>query len=247
MTSSPHVTIDFDPSSVKKHVAQGYNIVAVDVLRATSTIVVALAQGAKEVIPCAEIEEAKLYQKSENALLIGERNAEIVPGFDFTNSPVDLSQEDLTGKIIAITTSTGTKVIVEGIGANNILIGSTLNARSVAEKMQQIKGNWAVIGAGTRGEFRLEDQVGCALIAHYYSQLEDIKIDPNTQNIINTYTQNVEMHIRNSPSTKKLIQIGRKSDVDFVISALNKYEIVPIVQIKKQGKSERLSITRSVI
>lgn len=239
----PTVAIDFDPKSVKEYVKLKYNIVVVDVLRATSTIIVILAQGTEEIIPCAEIEEAKSYKKNENTLLVGERHSEIIPGFDFTNSPSDLSKENLTGKLIAITTSTGTRVISESIGARNILIGSTLNAKAVAHKMSTIKGKWVVIGAGTRGDFRPEDKVGCAIIADYYCRLTNAIMDYPTKDIVNTFTKNVSKHIRTSLSSQKLIAIGRKYDVDFVINKLNKYHIVPTVRIKNIGRLERLSIS----
>lgn len=110
MASKSRIIIDFDPSSAKKYVTNKYNIVVVDVLRATSTIIVALSQGARKIIPCVEIEEAEYYQKSAQAVLVGERKAEKVPGFDYTNSPFELSKVNLIDKIIAITTSTGTSL-----------------------------------------------------------------------------------------------------------------------------------------
>ena len=243
MRGIPTITIDFDPKSVKEYVKLQYNIVVVDVLRATSTIIVILAQGAEEIIPCAEIEEAKNYNKNENAILVGERYGEIIPGFNFTNSPSDLSNENLTGKLLAITTSTGTRVISESLGAKNILIGSTLNAKAVASKMNSIKGEWVIIGAGTRGDFRPEDKVGCAIIANYYCKITNSIMDSSTKDAINAFTKIVRKHIQTSLSSQELIAIGRKDDVDFVINRFNKYHIVPIVGTKKREGSERLSIS----
>ena len=171
------ILIDFDPNSAKQYVEKGYNIVVVDVLRATSTIIVALVKGAKEVIPCAEVEEARKFRYSHDAVLVGERHAQIIEGFNFTNSPYDLNTENLHQKTVAITTSTGTKLLSECSGAKHILISSTLNAKSVAKEMKKIGGKWAVIGAGSHGEFRPEDQVGCALVVQYCSDISDIYPD----------------------------------------------------------------------
>lgn len=96
--------------------------------------------------------------------------------------------------------------------------------------MHKLGGNWAVLGAGTRGEFRPEDQVGCALIAKYYIRLSDCNVNTTTKKIIEAFTENVETHVRMSPSAQKLVKIGRKNDVDFVINKLNKYSIVPIAR-----------------
>lgn len=230
MTIKSKIVIDFDPSSAKKYAINKYGIVVVDVLRASSTIIIILSQGAKEVIPCVEIEETEYYRKSLDAVLVGERKGTKISGFDYTNSPFDLSKVNLESKIIAITTSTGTRLINESIGAKNILIGSTLNASEIARRMHKLGGNWAVLGAGTRGEFRPEDQVGCALIVKYFMRLSNCIVNSQTRNIVNTYSDNIETHIRMSSSSQKLIEIGQRNDVDFVINSLNKYTIVPVAR-----------------
>jgi 2-phosphosulfolactate phosphatase len=243
MSTKPFILIDFEPEIAPKYVKQGYSIVAVDVLRATSTIIVALAQGAKEVIPSASVEETKDYKKFCNALTVGERQGEKLPDFDFTNSPYDLSKKNLHNQVIAITSTTGTPLIAKSVGAENILIGSTINAYSVAKRMQELSGKWAVIGAGNPEEF-LEDQVGCAMIAKKYTQLTPCSTDSKSLKIIDTYATNIKKHILNSPGTSRLLQIGRKKDIDFVIAATNKYNIVPFVKKKKYGNKIRLSISK---
>ncbi len=243
MQNNIYVTIDFDPGRAKKYVHQSFHIVVVDVLRATSTIIVALSKKAKEVIPCAEIEEARSYKLSHNALLVGERKAEKIQGFDFTNSPFDLAKEDLSNRVIAMTTSTGTRLISECLGAPRILIGSTINAKAVAQKMAENKTKWAVIGAGSHGEFRAEDQVGCALIAKHYSDLTGVKIDSEVHAITDTFTKNIETHIRMSPSSQKLMKIGRQCDIDFVINSTDNYILVPEAKLKNTKKDKYLVIT----
>ena len=95
MDYKPFVEIDFEPNSAPSYVKQGYNIVVIDVLRATSTIIVALAQGAKEVIACVDIEETKSYKKSHDAITIGERFGEKLPEFDFRKPVRAPFQRDL--------------------------------------------------------------------------------------------------------------------------------------------------------
>ena len=199
----------------------------VDVLRATSTIIVALMQGAKEIIPCAEVNTARSFRNSHDAVLVGERHAQIIEGFDFTNSPYDLSSEDLSKKTVALTSSTGTKLLLECSGAKHILIASTLNSKSVAEEMVNIGGKWAVIGAGSHGEFRPEDQVGCALVVQHYSNISEIYPDKYSQEIVDVYSENIATHIYMSSSSQKLMTLGRQCDIDFVIEKLNQYSIVP--------------------
>lgn len=234
---NPEIKIDFDPGSAEKYVGLGFNIVVVDVLRATSTIVVALAQNAKEVIACSEIDDALAQKKLDNnVLLVGERQAVKIDGFDYTNSPLDLSTQDLANKRVVITTSTGTRLISNSVNKNIVLIGTTLNSMSVSSKMSEIGGNWAVLGAGSHGEFRLEDQVGCALIVKNYLDINSsCRIDERSKKIMEIYSININEHIMMSPSTQKLVAIGRLSDVEFVIDNLDKYNIVPIATKKADG------------
>jgi 2-phosphosulfolactate phosphatase len=223
------IKIDFDPSSAKQYASKKYGIVVVDVLRATSTIIVAIARGARQVTPCVEVDEARAYRDQFGGILVGERHADIIPGFDFTNSPYDLAKENLKGKNIIITTSTGTRLISECRGASVILIGSTMNASAVARKMLTFGKSWVVIGAGSHGEFRPEDQVGCALISAKYIKLSDDKPDTQTKTFIDTFTEHMETHMQTSPSTQKLIKIGRTCDVDFILQNIDTYSVTPLV------------------
>lgn len=219
--------IDSTPGRGKYWSELGYNIVAIDVLRATSTIAVALFCHADEIIPCADVDEALTYQGKEDIVLAGERKGEIIPGFDFTNSPHDLSIVDLTGKKLVLTTSDGTRLITSAIQAENVLIATTLNYQAIAQAILGIGGNWALIGAGSGGDFRPEDQVGCALVGKELILTNKFDVSDDDQNFINLYSHAWEEHILNSLSTQKLRNIGRDVDIDFVINGVNKYPIVP--------------------
>lgn len=237
----PFITIDFEASRASDYAKHGYNIVAIDVLRATSTIIVALAQGAREVIPSTSIEETKRYKTTHGALTIGERQGIKLKEFDFTNSPYDLSQIVLKDKTLAITSTTGTPLIANSLGAPNILIGSTINAHAVSRKMQRMGGNWAIIGAGNPEEF-LEDQIGCVMIANHFIKLTNAETDKKSKKIVNDYSENEKTHILRSRGTQILLQLGRKCDIDFVLNASNKYTIVPMAKKLSDQSKERISI-----
>ena len=237
------LVIDFDPQSAPQYVEQGYSIVVVDVLRATSTIIVAMKQGAKKIFLCAEIEEAIALRDSHGALLAGERGGDKIKDFDFTNSPHDFSQTTLRNSTIAITTTTGTRLIAASRSAANILIGSTLNAKSVARKMKTLDSKWAIIGAGSHGEFRPEDKVGCALIAMYYLKETSFVPTQATMSFVKEYSTNTEHHITHSPSTEKLLRLGRACDVNFILRNANQYTDVPVVKSMLEGGKDYLVIT----
>src|SRR5262245_28555218 len=81
-----------DPADLTGKVA-----VVIDVLRATTTIVHALANGARDVIPCLEITDA-LQHAGPAILRGGERGGRQIPGFDLGNSPAEYSREAVGGK-----------------------------------------------------------------------------------------------------------------------------------------------------
>src|SRR5690348_13081269 len=80
----------------------------IDVIRATSTIVTALAQGTPGVVPVASVADAfALKERNPGALLAGERGGQALPGFDLGNSPEDFTAERVEGRPIILTTTNG--------------------------------------------------------------------------------------------------------------------------------------------
>src|SRR5260221_2263163 len=112
----------FEPADLRGGVA-----VVIDVLRATSTIVHALAAGAKAVIPCGEIDEARQVAARSPAgsvLLGGERKGLRIPGIDLGNSPTDYTPDVVTGKKIIFTTTNGTRALIRARDARRGAVGA---------------------------------------------------------------------------------------------------------------------------
>lgn len=234
------LVIDSTPSRGKYWSELGFNVVTIDVLRASSTIIVALLAGAKEVIPFAEVDDAVDFSKKKPVLLAGERKGEIIPGFDYTNSPADLSKVDLTGQSLVLTTSDGTRLITEAAEAKHSLVASTLNYEVIAQAILGIGGDWAIIGAGSSGDFRPEDKVGCALVGDQVRKIGKYDISSEHSDFIDLFSVNWQRHILDSLSVSKLQKIGRQIDVDFVIDEANNFSVVP--KVSKQN--DLVSITR---
>lgn len=139
-----------------------------DVLRATSTIVTALANGCRAVIPAKEIAEAKRIEgelKSKDVLLGGERGGERAPGFSHGNSPLEYPQAVVAGKVLVLTTTNGTRAIRPAAkGAAVLLIGSLLNARAVAGRLWELQNDVVLVCAGTNGNFSLEDALAAGVV-----------------------------------------------------------------------------------
>jgi len=143
-------------------------IVVVDVLRATTTITVALAAGCLEVIPVLTPEEAIEMRErlgDERVLLGGERNALKIPGFDLGNSPLEYTAEVVGGKRLIITTTNGTRAIRRAAAGRQVFLGAMLNAPTVARIAAGEAADITIICAGTRDRFSLEDFLTAGLQA----------------------------------------------------------------------------------
>ena len=140
--------------------------VVFDVLRATSSMLTALNNGAEAIIPVSEISEAlAIKQKRPDVLLAGERHGlrirkELTGSidFDFGNSPRDFTPEKVRGKAIAWTTTNGTRALRACAHAEMILLGGLVNLRAVADILEQLRPrHLLLICAGTFETAAFED------------------------------------------------------------------------------------------
>jgi 2-phosphosulfolactate phosphatase len=129
-----------DFESLKQQELTDAVCVVFDVLRATSSMVTALANGARAIIPVEEISEAiTLRQRNPKILLAGERNGLRIPAslsggvdFDLGNSPREFATARVRGRTIAMTTTNGTRALRACAGARLVLVCSFLNLKSTA-------------------------------------------------------------------------------------------------------------------
>lgn len=138
--------------------------IVIDVLRATSTIVTALNNGCKGIIPIVTVEEAfdKAQQLAEGSFLLGgERKGVRIEGFSLGNSPLEYEKEIVENKVIIFSTSNGTRAIRKAEKAKRVFIASFLNISAVAKKAVSCQDDITIICAGTAGKFSLDD-IGCA-------------------------------------------------------------------------------------
>lgn len=147
--------------------------VVFDVLRATSSMVTALANGAREIIPVCEIAEAvALRQARPDLLLAGERNGVRVlrvqtgsVDFDLGNSPREFIRERVAGRSLAMTTTNGTRALQACRGARRVLVGSFLNIEAVAGWLTRERvENLLVVCSGTHEEAAYEDVLGAGAL-----------------------------------------------------------------------------------
>lgn len=147
--------------------------VVFDVLRATSSMVTALNNGAREIIPVCEIAEAvALRQARSDLLLAGERDGVRIlrqltgsVDFDLGNSPREFTRERVGGRSIAMTTTNGTRALQACRGARRVLVGSFLNLGAVADWLARERvDELLVVCSGTHEEAAYEDVLGAGAL-----------------------------------------------------------------------------------
>ena len=117
--------------------AKGLTVI-IDVFRAMTVEAYVINNGAKDLIPMGSIEDAYRYRvEHPGTLLMGERGGKKCEGFDFGNSPTAVKDFDFTGKTVVHTTSAGTQGIANAIHASEILTGSMVNAKAIAEYIKK--------------------------------------------------------------------------------------------------------------
>ena len=140
--------------------------VVIDVFRAFTVAAHAMASGARTVIPIADIERAReLKRRNPDWLLVGERHARPLPGFDFGNSPIALRTHDVRDKVVVHTTHAGTQGLTNADRADEVLTGALVNAAAIVRYIRA-KGASEVtlVRMGHEARERCEEDDLCAQI-----------------------------------------------------------------------------------
>ena len=106
--------------------------VVIDVFRAFSLAAHAAARGARRIIPVADVDDARLLKREHpDWLLVGERYARRLPGFDCGNSPTELEALDVAQRTLVHTTHAGTQGLTQANGASEVITGALVNAGAI--------------------------------------------------------------------------------------------------------------------
>ena len=143
--------------------ARGLTVI-IDVFRAFSAEAWMSYRHAERIIPVGDVQAAFDYRAAHpGALLCGERGGRIIDGFDYGNSPSALEDADLTGKTIVHTTSAGTQGIANAVGAEEIVAGSLVCARAIAEYIRSRNPEEvSLVCMGLAGKKETDEDTLCA-------------------------------------------------------------------------------------
>jgi len=214
------VIIDYLPESVQRY-RSDWTIVAVDVIRATTTAVTAAAIG-RRCFPLPTIEAAlELAQEFEDPLLAGETGGTIPFAFEMDNSPAQLMRRTDTHRPFILVSSSGTKVISEARGCESVYLGCFRNCSALAEYLAGRHSRIAIIGAGCKGEFREEDQICCAWIARDLIRMGYAPANAQTKAVVSRWRDADAEACLCSRSVDFLRRTDQLKDLDFILTHIN--------------------------
>jgi 2-phosphosulfolactate phosphatase len=225
-------------------------VVYVDALRASTTIAAAIHNGAKEIIPAEEADQAmKIYASLDRSIRIigGEKNMMKPDSFDFGNSPLEYTREKIEGKTIIFTTTNGTRIFTKAKSSKHRIIAAYVNFDKVMEYIQHSLStnseidNISFLCAGNNGLFSFEDTL---CIGGYISELtksgrfELQDAACAAKDLFDYHKENIFDFLKSRDHCKKMYAAGLAEDIEESFS-WNKYPSLPII--------EGISIKTSII
>ncbi|NDC53394.1 MAG: 2-phosphosulfolactate phosphatase [Planctomycetia bacterium] len=238
--------------------AAGRIAVVIDVLRASTTMITALARGAERVVPVAEVERARRVAAGIDrpVLLGGERGGVRIEGFDLGNSPLEYTAERVRGRSVVITTTNGTAALHACRDAREILIGAIVNRTAVAEWVRELAHadeHVLLVCAGTDGMVSAEDVLAAGAILDAASRIgPDDVLDESAREARDFFRRvaasgdapsALVAEFRRSPGGANLVDLGMAADLP-AAAAIDSLPLVPRLK-RATGHLEMVSATKS--
>ncbi len=209
-------------------------VVVIDVLRATSTMVEALANGAKSIFAVATTDEAVRIAQNigrDQTLLTGERKCVRIEGFDLGNSPLEMTRERVAGRQLIMTTTNGTAALASVASARRVLIASLLNVDAVARELAETDDSITIVCAGRERRFALEDAICAGTLALRLYRRQGRRRNWSdaalaAAQLARRYLPSIERTLRRAAAGRALMELGFADDVAYC-AQLDLYDVVP--------------------
>jgi 2-phosphosulfolactate phosphatase len=224
---------------------QGRVVLVIDVLRASTTVAVALENGAKAVIPFESSDEvvdrAKQFER-DDVLLAGERRMHAIPGFDLGNSPREYTREVVGGKTVLLTTTNGTVALAGIQGARDVVVASYVNYSAVSAMIRAAArgaSDVSIICAGRERQFALED-AACAgrYTRAVTKRLANVRLNDAAKACTlmdKRYGDRLDRLFEDSEHGRALAEAGYSADLA-VCAAVDAHPVIPIYQDRQITK-----------
>jgi 2-phosphosulfolactate phosphatase len=225
------VHVHLVPALVAPEELRGATAVVIDVIRATTTIVHALAAGAEAVVPCETVEEARRQAAEYPAgtcLLGGERGGARIEGFDLGNSPAEYTPNRCRGKTVVFTTTNGTRALLHAGQAERVLVGALVNRRAICRTLLADGSPVHLVCAGRLGQVALEDVLGAGAIVEGLSERYVPGNDAAmlARDVFRANAAQLSETLHETRSAEQLRGLGAEADIEDT-ALLDRFDLVP--------------------
>lgn len=245
MPDKSSLEVILTPNLLPLYPLQGKVVVVIDVLRATTTMTVALDQGATKVIPVESIEECLSYKDKPDHILAGERGGQKVEGFSYGNSPFEYMDGVVKGKTLVLTTTNGTRAIKMSNDAKEILIGGFLNFTALTRWLLNESTDTVLLCSGWRDKFNLEDTIFAGAIINTLKDYFLVDSDSAfaAEKLYLNSRRNMLHYMKQSSHYKRLAKFGVVNDIKYCLRP----DLTNVVPILKDGALVRADISKDMI
>lgn len=217
------ISVCLSPALLSHYQVEKSVVVVVDILRATTTIINALANGISTVYPVLNVEDClKLQAKIPNSITAGERNGKIIAGLDMGNEPLNYVGNKFLGKSLIITTTNGTKLIhqAQKLKAKHIIIGAFINLRATCEDLASLGLPVIIACAGWKDLVNLEDTFYAGALIDYLGARAYSNCDSSllAQSLFQQYATKAEELLYKSSHYQRLDSYSKAGDLNFCIT-----------------------------
>ncbi|MGD9142045.1 MAG: 2-phosphosulfolactate phosphatase [bacterium] len=241
------IQVFFTHDGVSESLVKGKLIAVIDVLRMSTTIVYAHANGCERILPVESVEAAsKLAASLDKAvtLLGGEKEGKRIDGFDLGNSPLEYTREVVEGKNLILSTTNGTRAITKTREADEVVVGCFANMRPVLEHIARAGDKpIGLLCAGKQGRFALEDAVCAGMMIDLLANDGEVELDDAgvaARLLYLEHKASVPELVRNCEHGKYLAGIGFEKDLE-VCAAVDSLNTLPVVS---EGRIDRQKARR---
>jgi 2-phosphosulfolactate phosphatase len=224
------IEVCLSPALIDLYAIENSIVVVIDILRATSSMVYGIDNGAKAIIPVAQVEDCLTYS-GKGYLLAAERNGEVVEGYDFGNSPFSYTAEKVAGKTVVLTTTNGTKALHLARKASKVVIGSFLNLTALCSWLKTQDNNVLLLCAGWKDQFNLEDTIFAgAVLQNLRAQFTDFDdAGVAAEDLYLLAKDNLRAYIGKSAHSHRMLALNIEEDINFCLQ-VDICKAIPVLQ-----------------
>jgi 2-phosphosulfolactate phosphatase len=238
MSNKPTLHTSLSPALLHLYDVSSSIVVIIDVLRATSTIVTALYNGARCVIPVDSVSRCMEISKQINGVTAGERDGKIAEGLEYGNSPFEYPREFIEGKTLVLTTTNGTRLLHMALdkGAKEIIIGSFPNLSAVCDHLIEMKQNVILACAAWKDRINIEDSLFAGAVVSMVREHFSINCDSShiAEAMYEKGKKDLFAVLKKSDASHyhRLVGFGLEKDIRYCLAA----DVANVLPVYKEGK-----------